>query len=164
MASPYQQSSSGNSKNEPGHPEGLRGIPFSSESSASSVQLSEDNLRSQHETISKSPIERWLHETPREGPWSLCVFCTGGIEQRGQRPPTPYLAPRLAEQPISSGNGGSDSPRCTRCNRTVCIKDICREMLTTDVLKLARLPVPNDPTSFRYVCPIYPMSPNVRLL
>lgn len=143
MASPYQQSSSGNSKNELGHPEGLREIPFSSES-ASSVQLSEDNLRSQHETISKSPIERWLHETPREGPWPLYdppytdyTSCAGGIEERGQRPPTTCLPPRLAEQPISGGNGGSDIPRCARCNRT-----------------LVRMPVPNDPTSFRYVCPV----------
>ena len=157
MGSSYQQSSSGNVKNEPGHPEELREISFSSEPSASSGRLSEYNLRSQHETISKSPVERWLHETPLESHWTSYTSCAGGIEQRGQRPPTPYLPPRLAEQPISSGNGGGDSPRCARCNTRVCVKDIRREMLKTDVLKLVRILVPNDPTSFRYECPVCPV-------
>jgi hypothetical protein len=31
-------------------------------------------------------------------------------------------------------------------------RHIHREMLRTDVLKLVRIPVPNDPTSFRYMC------------
>ena len=74
----------------------------------------------------------------------------GGIEQPGPRPPPPDLPPRLS--------------LCPRCNVRVCIKDIRREMLKTDVLKLVRVPVPNDPTSFRYVCPVCLYSPNVRHL
>lgn len=130
MASPYQQSSSSNGKNEPGHPEELREISFSLEPSASSVRLTEYNLKSQHETISKNRMERWFHEIPPESPWTpytpytSYASCAGGIEQRGQQPPTPCLPPRLAEQPISGGNGGGDSPRCARCNARVCIKDI----------------------------------------
>src|ERR1700722_758749 len=110
MAYTYQQSSSSNSKNEPGHPEKLREISFSSEFSAS--------VRSQHETISKISMNRWLHEKPPK-----CIPHSGGIERPGRRPPTPYLPPRLAKQPISGGNGGGDSPRCAGCNARVCIKD-----------------------------------------
>ena len=168
MASSNQQSSSSNGNNEPGHPEELREISFSSESSASlqspssttqpsasSVQLrlSESNLRSQYETISGSPMERWLHENPLECHWIPSTSCAGGIERRGQRPPAPCLPPRLAEQSMSSGNGGIDGSRCVRCNARVCIENIRSKMLKTDVLKLVGV---SSPTSFRYVCPVCP--------
>ena len=137
MASPNQQSSSSNGNNEPGHPGELREISFSSELSASlrflspttqpyasSVWLSGSNLGSQHGTISGSSMERWLHENSLECHWTPYTSCAGGIERRGQRPPTPYLPPRLAIQPISGGNGGIGSSHCVRCNARVCIEDI----------------------------------------
>src|SRR6266702_3003438 len=133
MASPDQQSSSSNGNNELGHPEELREISFSSEPSTplrfpsttthpftSSVGLSESNLGSQHGAISRSTMEEWLHESPREGPWSH--LHAGGIEKRGPRPPTPDPSPRSAGQTISGGNGGGDGPRCGRCDARVCIE------------------------------------------
>lgn len=125
--------------------------------------LSGSNLGSQHGTISGSSMERWLHKNSLECHWTPYTSCAGGIERRGQRPPTPYLPPRLAAQPISGGNGGIGSPHCVRCNARVCIEDIHREMLKTSVLKFVRRSVPNDPTdptdptSFRYVCPVCPV-------
>ena len=79
-------------------------------------------LRSQHETISRSPMERWLHEDPLECHWTPYTSCAGGIERRGPRPPTPNLPPRLAES--KTGGGGGGGPRCVRCNTRVCVEDI----------------------------------------
>ena len=100
------------------------------EPSASSVRLSENNLRSQHETIYKIPMERWLHGNPLECPWTLIPLALEVSNEDNDL--TPCLPPRLAEQPISGGNGGGDSPHCARCNAGVYIKDIfvekCRKL------------------------------------
>ena len=36
-------------------------------------------------------MERWLHENSLECNWTPYTSCAGGVERRGQRPPTPYL-------------------------------------------------------------------------
>jgi hypothetical protein len=63
-----------------------------------------------------------LNKSPQEEPWIAIEenhlrSRSGGVERKGNRPPTPDLPPRLAgpQGRRTTGGGGDDGPRCDRC-------------------------------------------------